>query len=80
MRQNKTRPACPLIGASGCVAEEVARTMRKGKLECEYRDIDRCDRMVAACAIGDVDLGQEIVKIGLAFAYRCFSISYDLDE
>ena len=54
--------------------------MRKGKLECEYRDIDRCDRMVAACAIGDVDLGQEIVKVGLAFAYRCFSMSYDLDE
>ncbi|MEP0144333.1 thermonuclease family protein [Tateyamaria sp.] len=47
---------------------------------CGQKDTDRYGRVVAACQVGDVDMGQEIVSQGWAFAYRRYGMVYDLDE
>ncbi len=47
---------------------------------CTQVDIDRYDRIVATCVVDGVDVGQAIVADGLAFAYRRYSLAYDLDE
>ncbi len=47
---------------------------------CEKRDIDTYGRMIAICKIsGGRDIGGEMVRRGLAVAYRSFSTQY-LDE
>jgi endonuclease YncB( thermonuclease family) len=48
-------------------------------LECTQKDIDSYDRTVAVCTQGDVDLGAEMVRAGLALAYRRFGDDY-VDE
>ena len=50
------------------------------KARCEALDIDRYERIVARCEAGGVDMGQWLVSEGLAFAYRKYSMAYDLDE
>lgn len=47
---------------------------------CREMDRDRYDRIVARCDIGGRDVGQQLVSSGLAFAYRAYSMKYDLDE
>ncbi|MDW4499576.1 thermonuclease family protein [Sulfitobacter sp. D35] len=47
---------------------------------CTAVDIDRYKRIVARCAVGGADMGRQIVSDGLAFAYRRYSMAYDLDE
>jgi endonuclease YncB( thermonuclease family) len=47
---------------------------------CQVRDIDRYGRSVATCVADGVDVGREIVSQGWAFAYRRYSMAYDLDE
>lgn len=53
----------------------------------QYRDVtclrvdtDRYGRVVARCYLGDVDLAERLVSEGLAFAYRRYSMAYDLTE
>ena len=41
---------------------------------------DRYGRSVARCEVAGVDLGRWLVQRGLAFAYRKYSMDYDLDE
>ena len=36
--------------------------------------------MVARCRVDGADIGQQLVSDGLAFAYRKYSMDYDLDE
>ncbi|MEO0379497.1 MAG: thermonuclease family protein [Pseudomonadota bacterium] len=47
---------------------------------CAQTDTDRYGRVVATCAVDGVDMGQEIVSNGWAFAYRVYGMNYDLDE
>ncbi|WP_108837092.1 thermonuclease family protein [Tateyamaria sp. Alg231-49] len=47
---------------------------------CTQMDTDRYGRVVAICRVNGVDIGQEIVSQGLAFAYRRYGMDYDLDE
>lgn len=47
---------------------------------CRQVDIDRYDRVVARCQIAGRDVGRVLVREGLAFAYRKYSMAYDLDE
>ena len=47
---------------------------------CESIDLDRYGRVVARCSVDGVDVGQQLVSDGLAFAYRKYSMDYDLDE
>ena len=47
---------------------------------CQTRDTDRYGRVVAQCAVDGQDIGQLIVHSGLAWAFRRYSETYDLDE
>ncbi|MEO0390648.1 MAG: thermonuclease family protein [Pseudomonadota bacterium] len=47
---------------------------------CEALDTDRYGRTVARCWVGDIDIGRALVQDGLAFAFRRYSMDYDLDE
>lgn len=43
---------------------------------CHGRDIDRWNRIVAICKIGQLDLGRWMVEQGWATAYRRYSLDY----
>ncbi|MEP0506801.1 MAG: thermonuclease family protein [Paracoccaceae bacterium] len=50
------------------------------KARCVAIDTDRYGRVVAKCRVRGVDMGGWLVSEGLAFAYRQYSLDYDLDE
>ena len=43
---------------------------------CEQRDIDRYQRIVAVCRLGNMDLNAWMVRQGWAIAYRQYSLDY----
>ncbi|WP_300032157.1 thermonuclease family protein [uncultured Roseobacter sp.] len=47
---------------------------------CKEVDRDLYGRVVATCDIGGTDVGETLVSEGLAFAYRRYSMAYDLIE
>ena len=64
----------------GTAATEKLRTLvGTDKIDCEQRDIDRYDRIVAICKRGATDLGAAMVSAGLALAYLQYSDAY-VDE
>ena len=60
-------------------ARKLAELVGTATIECEQRDIDRYDRIVARCTNGRVDLAAELARSGLALAYRQYSADY-VDE
>lgn len=62
------------------VTAEVARRFEGKTASCTPLDTDRYGRIVARCHVGGADVGQVLVSEGLAFAYRRYSMDYDLDE
>ncbi|ASM71482.1 MULTISPECIES: thermonuclease family protein [Roseobacteraceae] len=65
----------------GLWATEQVRDLFQNRLaRCAPVELDRYDRTVARCFVGDVDMGQEIVSLCLAFAYTRYSTAYVLDE
>ncbi len=72
--------------ACGKIATETMHALADGKtVECEKHDTDRYGRTVATCKTKcsptvTCDLGQELVRRGLAVAYRHFSRQYLPDE
>lgn len=66
----------------GIEARKVLRDLIKGRtLTCETKAIDTYGRTVAVCKIsGGQDIGGEMVRRGLAVAYRSFSTQYVGDE
>ncbi len=57
------------------------RQQYDGKIaNCETITIDRYNRVVARCWVNGRDIGRDMVADGLAFAYRKYSMDYDLDE
>ncbi len=48
-------------------------------VECDARDVDRYGRIVAVCTVAGVDVGEWLVREGLALAYRDYSMDY-VDE
>jgi len=72
--------------ACGKAATETMRALTDRRtVVCEKHDTDRYGRMVATCRtkcspIVTCDLGQELVRRGLAVAYRHFSRQYMPDE
>lgn len=59
---------------------QVAARFEGAQATCRKIDTDRYGRTVATCRAGGVDMGQEIVSQGWAFAYRRYGMDYDLDE
>jgi endonuclease YncB( thermonuclease family) len=63
--------------ACGQVATRALADFIAGRqVDCEVRDVDRYGRSVAACMVGDVDLGGWMVKNGWTVAYRKYSVDY----
>ena len=50
------------------------------RARCVAIDTDRYGRVVAKCRVRRIDIGEWLVSEGLAFAYRSYSLDYDLDE
>ncbi|WP_353471812.1 thermonuclease family protein [Salipiger sp. H15] len=62
------------------VTQEVRSRYEGKRARCERVDTDRYGRAVARCSVGGQDIGRALVTDGLAFAYRDYSMDYDLDE
>ncbi|WP_390910657.1 thermonuclease family protein [Pseudosulfitobacter sp. SM2401] len=67
--------------ACGLWVNEQVRQRIQGQIaHCVQTDIDRYNRVVATCTVAGQDIGRAFVADGLAFAYRKYSMAYDLDE
>ncbi|MEJ8561079.1 thermonuclease family protein [Yoonia sp. GPGPB17] len=65
----------------GAWARDAVRNRFDGAYaRCQQRDTDRYGRVVAQCSVNGQDMGQLIVYSGLAWAFRRYSETYDLDE
>lgn len=65
----------------GKMVRDRARARFEGRTgRCQAIERDRYERIVAICRVGNEDVGQWLVQEGLAFAYRRYSMAYDLDE
>ena len=60
--------------ASG--ARPAGRLIGRRTVTCDERDVDRYDRVVSQCFVGDVDVNEWLVAQGLALAYRRYSLAY----
>ena len=59
---------------------ELRRLVSGEKISCEVQDRDRYGRSVSMCRVGGTDIGSEMVRAGLALAYRQYSRHYVGDE
>ena len=65
------------IWACGEMARDMlADLVAAGRLSCDVVDTDRYGRAVAVCALGDRDVGAQMVRQGGAIAYRRYSERY----
>lgn len=62
------------------VSSEVRSRYEGRSARCEPMDTDRYGRTVARCHVGGEDVASVLVQDGLAFAFRRYSMDYDLDE
>lgn len=71
---------CAREGQSWACGKEasakLAQLVNGAELQCEQRDVDDYDRIVARCTARQVDLGQAMVEAGLAVALPQFSDRY----
>lgn len=67
--------------ACGAWVSDQLRSKLQGQIAlCNPIETDKYGRMVATCHVDGTDIGQALVIDGLAFAYRKYSMAYDLDE
>ena len=68
--------------ACGVQAQSVMRGLTQAAvITCDQQDIDPYGRVVAICrTAASLDIGREMVRRGLAVAYRRFSLRYLDDE
>ncbi|WP_299615235.1 thermonuclease family protein [uncultured Tateyamaria sp.] len=62
------------------VTDQVRARFEGRMATCARVDMDRHGRTVAKCHVEGVDIGEEVVSAGWAFAYRRYGMDYDLDE
>lgn len=78
------RQACTRnSGAWRCgaaAASKLEQLVGTRTIVCEQTDIDAYGRTVARCSNGEVDLGAEMVRAGLALAYRRYGSDYVREE
>ncbi len=78
------QPCTTLTGQNWACGDWITRQVRDrfqgAAATCEPLDTDRYGRIVARCFVGQTDIGQTLVQEGWAFAYRKYSLDYDLDE
>lgn len=67
--------------ACGGAATDALRARLEGQeVTCQHIEYDRYDRSVARCYVDGADVGQEMVVLGYAIAYRRYSTEYVADE
>lgn len=80
----ETRQTCERDGQDwkcGVAATREMQRMISGQVvTCRGIEKDRYGRIVAKCYANGMDLGRELVRRGLAIAYRYFSMDYAADE
>jgi endonuclease YncB( thermonuclease family) len=79
----ETRQGCLRAGRAwpcGAEATRVMGQLAEGAIRCEGIEKDRYGRTIAKCISGEVDVGRELVRRGLALAYRRYSLDYVQDE
>lgn len=80
----EARQSCQRQGANWPCGAQAQRKLQSliydNALDCVQRDIDAYGRTVAVCSVGATDLGAEMVRAGLALAYRQYSSDYVADE
>lgn len=65
----------------GAWTRDAVRNRYEGEFaRCIAQDTDRYGRVVAQCVVDGQDMGKMIVQSGLAWAFRRYSETYDLDE
>ena len=66
---------------AGEAATEFLKSLTVGKeVSCSSHGNDRYGRMIGSCEVGDMDINREMVKAGLARAYRQYSERYLYEE
>ena len=78
--QRCTRPDGLRWDCGTWVAAEVRDRIGARKVTCDPVDTDRYGRTVARCSVAGQDLGRQLVRDGLALAYRKYSMAYARDE
>ena len=78
--QHCTRPDGVRWDCGTWVTAEVRARIDGRKATCDTMDTDRYGRTVARCRVAGQDLGRQLVRDGLALAYRKYSMAYDPDE
>lgn len=58
------------------VRDELRKRISGRKAICENRGIDRYGRVIGVCRVDGQDIARELVRDGLAFAYRRYSMDY----
>ena len=61
-------------------ANRLAEFVGNRTVSCRPRDTDRYGRLIAACSVGNQDLGRWVVENGWAFAFSRYSRDYVSDE
>lgn len=65
----------------GTRATEALRDLVQGRaVRCSGEEQDRYGRLVARCTVAGRDLGAAMVRDGMAFAYRRYSLDYVAEE
>lgn len=76
----ETRQRCSRSGRPWACGKAATQAMRKlvgrNRVRCEVSGHDRYGRAIAACFAGGRDLQEELVRQGLALAYRRYSSRY----
>lgn len=67
-------------GCGDWVTRQVRDRYTDAQAVCTALDRDRYGRVVARCTVAGEDMARRLVQEGWAFAYREYSMDYDLDE
>ena len=60
--------------------DHLAALIGNSRIRCAWSRLDRYDRLLATCFKGDIDINAELVKQGMALAYRRYTDKYVLQE
>ncbi|MCB1333470.1 MAG: thermonuclease family protein [Roseivivax sp.] len=72
--------SAPMWACGAWAAAEVRARYQGRAATCAQIETDRYGRTVARCTVDGQDMGRALVRDGLAFAFRRYSMDYDLDE
>lgn len=72
--------SCGPLACGTTATEALADILSAGPVRCVHVEADRYGRTVARCHAGRLDVNREMVRRGMAWAYRQYSDDYVRDE